>query len=246
MLKRILALCWLLALSSGVCAQGGTGVTRYLVTTDHVKPEMMTEWRALQRDEVVPALKAAGVATRKVYHTVMGDTTSFISYLPFPDYGVMDGPDALETALGKAAAANLKERLNDCLLSSESRLENSQNEFFLDPGAAPALFSSAYRATSGRSADYMVFLREHMISPIQRAVDTDFIEGFQIMLTDQGGETGLYILNMFYKDFATLDQGPPAAKMMGPEERAAFFAAGTGLIAPLGQFIHAYEQDISF
>ena len=39
---------------------------------------------------------------------------------------------------------------------------------------------------------------------------------------------------------------PPAAKMMGPEERTAFFAAGAGLIAPQGQFIHAYEKDISF
>lgn len=249
MLKRILAIC-LLALPGPAFAaaaeQGNSGVTRYLVTTDHVKPEMMTEWRALQRDEVMPALKAAGVTERKVYHTVLGDTTEFISYLPFPDYGAMDGPDALETALGKTAADNLKERLNDCLLSSASRLENSRDEFFIDPGAAPALFSSSYRATSGRSADYMVFLREHMLSPIQRAVDSGFITGFQVMLTDQGGETGIYILNMFYPDFNTLDQGPPAAKMMGPEELVAFFRAGTGLIAPLGQFIHAYEKDISF
>jgi hypothetical protein len=223
-----------------------TGVTRYLVTTDHVKPEMITEWRALQTSEVVPALKKAGVTGRKVYHTVLGDTTEFISYLPFPDYGEMDGPDALERALGKAAADRLKERLNDCLLSSSSRLERSQNEFFIDPGDAPALFSSAYRATAGRSGDYMNFLREHMQSPMQRAVDSGFIEGYQVMLSDQGGEVGIFILNMFYPDFDTLDQGPPAAKMMGPEERAEFFRAGAGLIAPLGQFIHQYEAQISY
>jgi hypothetical protein len=46
--------------------------------------------------------------------------------------------------------------------------------------------------------------------------------------------------------FATLNQGPPAAKIMGPEEMAEFFRAGAGLIAPLGQTIHRYEAAISF
>lgn len=228
-------------------AQNNTpGTTRYLVTTDHLKPEMMTQWRMLQKNEVLPALKKAGVTSRKVYHTVVGDTTAFISYLPFPDYSLFDGPDALEQALGKAAADNLKQRLNDCLFSSSSHLEISQDEFFLDPVDAPVLFSSSYRATAGNSNNYLEFLRAHMQSPIQRAVDTDFIQGFQVMITDQGGEVGIYILNMFYPNFDTLDQGAPAAKMMGPDEMADFFRAGTGLIERLEQFIHSYEKDISF
>lgn len=247
MLKRILGAACLLSLATLSLAQErSAGVTRYLVTTDRVKPEKTSEWLALQKNEVMPALKKAGIGERKVYHTVLGDTTEFVSYLPFPDYGEMDGPDALDRALGKAAAAALKERLNDYLLSSSSRLERSQNEFFIDPGDAPALFSSAYRATPGRSSDYLVFLREHMQSPMQRAVDSGFIEGYQVMLTDQGGEVGIYILNMFYPDFDTLDQGPPAAKMMGAEERAEFFRAGAGLIAPLGQYIYRYDAEISF
>lgn len=92
----------------------------------------------------------------------------------------------------------------------------------------------------------MNFLREHMQSPMQRAVDSGFIEGYQVMVTDQGGEVGIYVLNMFYPDFNTLDQGPPAAHMMGPEEMAEFFRAGAGLISPLGRFIHKYEAEISY
>ena len=247
MLQRIFGAMCLLGLTTLTLAQEApTGLTRYLVATDNVKPELVTVWQDLQRNEVVPALKKAGVNERKVYRTVLGNTTEFISYLPFPDYGEMDGPDALERALGKAAADNLKARLNACLLSTNSRLENSRNEFFIDPTDAPALFSSAYRAAAGRSADYMNFLRNHMQSPMQRAVDSGFIEGYQAMITDQGGEVGIYILNMFYPDFDTLDQGPPAAHMMGPEELAEFFRAGVGLISPLGQYIHRYVSDISF
>lgn len=226
--------------------QRGAGTTRYLVTTDRVKPELTTEWLALQANEVVPALKKAGVTERKVYRTVLGDTTEFISYLPFPDYGEFDGPDPLERALGKPAADRLKARLDDCLLYSSSRLENSVDEFFIDPGDAPALFSSAYRATPGNGGTYRVFLREHMQSPMQRAVDSGFIEGYQVMITDQGGEVGIFVLNMFYPDFDTLDQGPPAAHMMSPEESAEFFRAGAGLIGPLGQYIHRYVEEASF
>lgn len=227
-------------------AERTVNVTRYRVTTDHVKPEKMTEWRALQKNEVVPALHKAGVTSRRVYHTIMGDGTEFISYTPFPDYGELDGPDALERALGKKKADKLKQKLDACLLSTSSRLENSQNDFYFDPEDAPVLFSSRYRATSGRSADYMTFLHEHMLSPIKRAVDSGFIKGFQVMRTDQGGEVGLFILNMFYPDFDTLDQGAPAAHMMSREEMADFFRAGAGLITPLGQYIHAYEKDLSY
>ena len=227
-------------------ADGPAGVTRYRITTDLVKPEKMHEWRDLQANKVVPALRKAGVISRRVYHTVMGDGTEFISYTPFPDYGELDAPDALERALGKKKADKLKQKLADCLLSTSSRLENSQNDFFFDPEDAPVLFSSNYRAASGRSGDYVAFLHEYMLPPIKRAVDSGFIKGFQIMRTDQGGEVGLFILNMFYPDFDTLDQGAPAAHMMSREEMAEFFRAGTGLITPLGQYIHAYEPDLSY
>jgi hypothetical protein len=93
MLKRIIGALCLLTLATPTFAQDRpTGVTRYWVMTDRVKPEMMTEWLTLQKDKVVPALKKAGVTERKVYRTVLGDTTEFISYRPFPDYGEMDGP----------------------------------------------------------------------------------------------------------------------------------------------------------
>jgi hypothetical protein len=148
-LGRIIGTLCLLGLATVALAQETrVGVTRHLITTDHVKPEMTSEWLTLQENEVVPALKKAGVAERKVYHTVLGDTTEFISYVPFPDYGEMDGPDPLERALGKGAADSLKRRL--------------------------------------------------------------------------------------------------AAHMMGPEETAEFFRAGTGLISPLGQYIHRYEAAISY
>jgi len=93
MLKRIFGTMYLLGLTTQTLAQETPAAfTRYLVTTDHVKPELVTVWQDLQKNEVVPAL-----------------------------------------------------------------------------------FSSAYRAAAGHSADYMNFLRDHMQSPMHRAVDSGFI-----------------------------------------------------------------------
>lgn len=247
MLKKTLATLLLACLAPVLAAQAPQpGVTRYRVVTDWVKPEKVSVWLALQRNEVMPALKKAGVASRKVYREVVGDNFEFVSYLPFPDYGEMDGPDALERALGRREAGILRQRLGDCLLATRSHLENSRDELYFDPGDAPVLFTARYRASPDRSADYLAFLRESMKPPIGKAVDSGFIAGFQVMVTDQGGETGLYVLNMFYPDFDTLDQGPPAAKMMSEEELDAFFAAGTGLVSPLDQYVLEYQPDISF
>lgn len=112
-----LVLLSLLALATAQ-AQPDTGSTRYLVTTEQVKPEKAQEWLQRQVQEVLPALRKAGVTQRSVYRTVLGDTTEFVSYLPFPDYAEFDGPDALERALGKTEADDLKQRLNACLLTT--------------------------------------------------------------------------------------------------------------------------------
>lgn len=225
MLKQLSALVLLTLPALFLQAQEAPTVTRYRVTVDHVKPGMETVWRELQQTAVVPALRQAGVTQRRVYHTVLGDTTEFVSYTPFPDYAEMDGPAALERALGTAAAAALQQKLNDCLLGSSSHLELSRDEIFDDPGAAPALMSTSYRPASGRGGDYLTFLHEHMWTPIKRALDTDYIEGFQVFVSNQGGEVGIYTLNIHYANFDGLDGPSPAAKMMSPEESTAFFSA---------------------
>lgn len=66
----------LLAATAFAQPQGDSGITRLLVTDAHGKPDRAAEWRALQRDQVIPALKKAGIQQYIVYETLVGDTSA--------------------------------------------------------------------------------------------------------------------------------------------------------------------------
>jgi hypothetical protein len=236
-----------LFLAAGARAQeGGAGSTRTLVTYVRVKPAMIDTWRMLQRDQVVPALKKAGLKQYTVYETLVGDQTEFVIVRPLPSFAEFNGPDLLEKALGARAAATLSSRLRDCIDGSHSRIENSRDEFYLDPGTAGTLFVSRYRAMPGRAGDYMNFVRTEMMPLARRAKQNGTFAGWSVTTSVQGGEPNLITLNMFYNDFAPLDGPPPLAATLGPEGVAEFLRKGAGLINQVEQSVLKRLQDLSY
>ncbi|MCP5143378.1 MAG: hypothetical protein H6978_00985 [Gammaproteobacteria bacterium] len=223
-----------------------TGVTRLLVTTYQLKPERMAQWRQIQAHEVVPALKQAGVPGRTIYRTVIGNASEMMEVVVLPSFAAFDRPSPLEQVLGADDASALQARLDECVLSVTRHIEHRQDEFHINPGDAGVLFTSWYRPSPGRSRDYLSFIRAEMWPAVQRARAVDNISGFSVTVSDKGGETGLYTLNMFYSDFASLDGPPPVAFILGPKGTAEFIAKGAGLITPLGQAVRVRESTLSF
>jgi hypothetical protein len=251
MLRKTRAWHWaatlLLAVTVAANAQeGGAGNTRLLVTQVRVKPASIDTWRTLQRDQVVPAMKKAGVKRYTVFETLVGDQTEFVIVRPLPSFVEFNGPDLLEKALGARGAATLNARLRDCIEGSHSRIENSRDEFFLNPGAAGALFVSRYRAMPGRQGDYMNFVRTEMMPLARRAQQNGTFAGWSVTTSVQGGEPNLITLNMFYNDFESLDGPPPLAKTLGPEGVAEFLRKGAGLINQVEQSVLKRVSDLSY
>jgi len=54
-------------------AQTAPAANRQQVTLVRLKPDMVTEWLALQKNEVMPAQKKGGVTTRTTLQTVLGN-----------------------------------------------------------------------------------------------------------------------------------------------------------------------------
>jgi hypothetical protein len=226
--------------------EGGPGNTRLLVTQVRVKPAMIDTWRTLERDQVVPALKKAGVKQYTVFETLVGDQTEFVIVRPLPSFAEFDGPDLLEKALGARGAAALNSRLRACIDGSHSRIENSRDEFFLNPGTAGTLFVSRYRAMPGRAGDYMNFVRNEMMPLARRAQQNGTFAGWSVTTSVQGSEPNLITLNMFYSDFAPLDGPPPLAATLGPQGVAEFLRKGAGLINQVEQSVLKRVADLSY
>ncbi|MEO8467359.1 MAG: hypothetical protein ABI640_18700 [Gammaproteobacteria bacterium] len=244
--KHAAALVLFAAAAVATAQEGGKVATRTLVTYVRVKPAAIDTWRMLQRDQVVPALKKAGLKQYTVYETLVGDQTEFVIVRPLASFAEFNGPDLLEKALGARGAATLNSRLRGCIDGSHSRIENSRDEFYLDPGAASTLFVSRYRAMPGRAGDYMNFVRNEMMPLARRAQQNHTFAGWSVTTSVQGGEPNLITLNMFYDDFAPLDGPPPLAATLGPEGVAEFLRKGAGLISQVEQSVLKRLPDLSY
>jgi hypothetical protein len=233
-----------LAAGTGL-AQEGAGTTRLLVTHVRVPPAKVGTWLELQRNEVVPALKKAGIKSYTTYQTAIGDIPEFVIVRPFA-FAEFDSTDPLDRVLGAAAAAALRAKLSDCTESMHRSIENRHDDLFLDPGPAAVLFVSRYRAMPGRARDYMSFVRTEMYPVMQQAKKDGTFAGLSVTTSVQGGEPGIITLNMHYETFAPLDGPPPVAKTLGPQGTAEFLTKGAGLISQLDQSILRRVADLSF
>ena len=101
---RVLVATSCLLAATALPQEGGAGNTRLLVTHVHVPPAKIGQWLDLQRNEVVPALKKAGIKHYTTYQTVVGEASEFVIVRPFA-FAELDAADPLDRALGSAAAA---------------------------------------------------------------------------------------------------------------------------------------------
>ena len=90
-------------------------MTRSQVTVVRIKADMLNEWLDLQRSEVVPALKKAGIKQRTVWATAVGNSFEYTILMPFDTWALMDAPGPLVTALGAEGAARLNAKLRKCI-----------------------------------------------------------------------------------------------------------------------------------
>jgi hypothetical protein len=230
---------------TGFAQEPARGNTQLLVTHVRVPPAKVGTWLELQRSEVIPALKKAGIENYTTYQTVVGDVGEFVIVRPFA-FAELDGPDALDRALGVTGAAVLRAKLADCTESLQRSIENRHDDVLLDPGAAAVVFVSRYRAVPGRARDYLSFVRTEMYPVMKRAQENGTFAGLSVTTSVQGGEPGIITLNMHYEEFAPLDGPPPVAKTLGPDGTAAFLAKGAGLITQLDQSVLRRMADLSF
>lgn len=142
-------------------AQTGTSQTWLRVDTVQVKPEMWTEYRSIERDEVIPALRKAGVRSRAAWRTAeFGATYELILVRPIPDFGDYDAGDSFSKALAPREAERLRERLRRCLLSRVSTVLLQRSDLSVGETGRPFALVTTLTVAPGRGAEYEAFLRE--------------------------------------------------------------------------------------
>jgi hypothetical protein len=145
---------------------------RSRVTITHVKPDMLTEWVDLQKNEVVPALKKAGEKTRTVYVTsIFGNAYEYVLISPIEKMSQFDGQSPMVKALDTPGATRLNEKLRKCIDSATSFMSTRLPDISNVPeGPMPnMLVTVRYRIAPGKMTEFQNLMKTEVLPVYKKA-----------------------------------------------------------------------------
>ena len=223
--------------------------TPYVATAIQVKPDMLNEWLDLQKNEVMPALKKAGISSRAIYATTAGDNYEYLEVRPADKFAALDGPGPLNRALGPEAAGRLIAKLRKGIDGQRSWLFNRVNELssLPDPNAPPlVLVTARVRVAPGRTQDFENYLKTDLVPVYKRAKDERKIAGYAVNRRALGANALDRTVTIYYNKFADMDGGPILTRMLGQEAASKLLDKSAGMATLVEQVVRRRVADLSF
>lgn len=218
-----------------------TAQTWIRIDTVQVKPEMWTEYRQLERDEVIPALRKAGVPSRAAWITAeFGSTYEMVLVRPMADFGEYDTGDSLAKALGPRDAERLRERLRRCLLSRDSAAVLQRSDLSVVEAPRPFAVVTTLSVAPGRGDEYEAFLRETL--PDVRKAGIVFGVYQRVY-----GQSTAWLLVENLDSLRELSQPPSAwLRAFGQEGGDRLLNRLTGIVTSVERKVFRFDPELSF
>lgn len=213
------------------------------VTITQVRADMLNEWLDLQKNEVVPGLKKAGVPSRTVYSSgLFGTAGEYVIITPMNKYADFDAGNPLSRSLGAEAAARLAEKLRKCTAGSHSyaitRLADLSNATATPP---QGLVSTRVRVTPDKFPMFETLVKTEVL-PVWKKANVSLTvsrRGF-------GANPNDITLSSGFGKFAELDAGNPLVRQLGPEGAAKVLGKFAAIATVIEQVVRTRVADLSF
>lgn len=220
--------------------------TRYRVTVVRIRPEMLNEWLEVQRAEVVPALKKAGVASRGAWTTAVGNAFEYAFIEPFPSFAALDGAAPLVAALGAEGAAAVRAKLGKAVLTQRTYLTSRVNDLEIPPGDALVMRTTVRRAAPGKVQEYVAFYRAEVMPTMTKAKADGKIAGATVAVRGVGAASGEVTTTTYYARFADMDAGDPLVQLLGQPAVTQLNAKAMPLVTTVETIIRRRVANLSF
>ena len=227
-------------------AQSGSEPAPVRVRTQivRVKPDMVNEWMDLQKNEVVPALKKGGVATRTVYQTNIGNGFEFMIVTPFAKFAEFDAEGAQLKALGAAGNARLGEKQRKCIESTSNwvstqlpALSNNPNSIF----AAPKSILTRIRVAPGKMQEFQALVKSDLLPAFKKGK-----QDVAVFVRGLGANPNDIVLSSPIAKYAEFDSPPPFMQALGQDGTAKLIARFEGMGSIVEQTVRTRIADLSF
>jgi hypothetical protein len=222
-------------------AQAAPAQSWLRIDTVQVKPEFWNEYREIERDEVIPALRKAGVRSRAAWRTAeFGSTYEVVLARPINSFADYDAGDSFSQALGPREAERMRERLRRTIMSRDSAALLQRTDLSVADNGHPFAVVTTLTVAPGRGGDYEAFLRETL--PQVRKAGVAFGVYQRIY-----GQPTAWLLVQNFDTLADLAQPPGglfrAFGQAGAEERISTLA---GILTSVERKVFRFDPELSF
>ena len=179
---------------------------RIQVAVIQLKPDMMTTWEDLQKNDMIPAQKKAGLPWR---HTLAngasGQGFTRVTIVPLANYAQLDMPGFIQRAVSAEANANYNAKLRTTILTQRTEIYTlEQDASIMTPSTTPLQFqvAQAAKVLPGKGGEFLASMREDYLPAYKKAG----VKDYTVWTLNQGGPGGQRVLVRPIDKYAELDK----------------------------------------
>ena len=200
------------------------------VTTVKVKPEMVQEWREIEKNEIMPAYKKANVPAYDVWQTsLFGDAYEYNIVVTVPKFEQFDGDSPFVKTMKPEDRVRLGYRLAKCIVSSHSSalLMQAGTSVIKEGAAMPDLIMVSQIQLQPKNVNaYLSYLKEE-IKPVMQKAGVDWWLVYRDIF---GAERTQITTVRSMKNWAEIDAGPVTRRLLSPPEYTRVTDKGNALV----------------
>ena len=216
-----------------------------LLSEIHVKPDMRQEWYDLQKNEVNPAFKKAGLSERVVWDTVVGDLSTYYSVVSLENFAQLDAPGAIRRALEPEKRIILLQKLSKCINGRKRSTVLLRPDLSIRPSRRePPRLAVVIDITvvPGKQKAFEHLLRTEVLPALKKAG----VHEFMATQTTFGGDPNRWRFLSMIPSFAEIDKGPPLVRALGREGADKLSEKFAGLTSSANYSIARFNTELSF
>jgi hypothetical protein len=207
---------------------------------------MIQDWRDTYKNKIIPGYRKAGVSAFAVWRKwPFGDAYELLLMSPIEKFAQFDGEDPLQNAMNAEGRARIESKLDRCVAGIESMALLSLADLSVEKEnvASPQLIMVQTVSVAPKNAGaYLGLLKDEFKPLIEKS-------GVGIWLVYRhvfGSETSHITTIRSIKNYAELDGGTLAARLLGPQA-ASILAAKTDQLAESSRIVVAqYDKELSY
>ncbi len=186
-----------------------------MITIIKVKPDMRQEWLDVEKNEVIPAYKKAGVPSVTVVTTALfGDSDEFTIITPVQKFAGFDDPNPLVAALKPEGATRLVNKLRKMSISTRRILLLNRPDLTIPPSmTAPPKYAivTHINVKPGGTQEVEAWLKNDILANVKKGGS----KGYLVSQTIYGGSLTEYHTVVFRDSFADFDKPSEMIKAVG-------------------------------